>query len=246
MSPAQRRQMVDREHPNLPIVQQCALLGVSRSSLYYRPRDASAEDLSLMGEIDRQYLEPPFYGSRRMRAWLERQGMPVSRKRVQRLMRAMGLWAIYQRPSTSRHLDSIERFLTDTSDWAMPSIILAVAPGAISETRNTIEVSPDQLQVLDGQHRIQAFYNVIHGWEMDAPRDESNGIQEKLDQISKEELPVVIMEVRDKKDQRQIFAWFARNKPIEPAVREFFDLASGEHREPRTGPPAGNRTIRQP
>ena len=138
-----------------------------------------------MGEIDRQYLETPFYGSRRMRAWLERQGMPGSRKRVQRLMRAMGLWAIYQRPSTSRHLDSIERFLTDTSDWAMPSIILAVAPGAISETRNTIEVSPDQLQVLDGQHRIQAFYNVIHGWEMDAPRDESNGIQEKLDQISK-------------------------------------------------------------
>ena len=158
----------------------------------------------------------------------------------------LSLFTDINRPITSRHLDSIERFLTDTSDWAMPSIILAVAPGAISETRNTIEVSPDQLQVLDGQHRIQAFYNVIHGWEMDAPRDESNGIQEKLDQISKEELPVVIMEVRDKKDQRQIFAWFARNKPIEPAVREFFDLASGEHREPRTGPPAGNRTIRQP
>ena len=76
MSPAQRRQIVDREHPNLPIVRQCALLGVSRSSLYYRPRAASAEDLSLMGEIDRQYLETPFYGSRRMRAWLERQGMP--------------------------------------------------------------------------------------------------------------------------------------------------------------------------
>ena len=82
MSPAQRRQMVDREHPNLPIVRQCALLGVSRSSLYYRPRAASAEDLSLMGEIDRQYLETPFSGSRRMRAWLERQGMPVSRKRA--------------------------------------------------------------------------------------------------------------------------------------------------------------------
>ena len=67
MSPAQRRQMVDREHPNLPIVQQCALLGVSRSSLYYRPRAASAEDLSLMGEIDRQYLETPFYGSAALR-----------------------------------------------------------------------------------------------------------------------------------------------------------------------------------
>ena len=95
-------EMVDREHPKLPIVRQCALLEVRRSSLYYRPKAASEEDLSLMGEIDRQYLETPFYGSRRMRAWLGRHGMQVSRKRVQRLMRAMGLRAIYRRPSTSR------------------------------------------------------------------------------------------------------------------------------------------------
>ena len=101
MSPARRRQMVDREHPSLSLVRQCALLGVSRSSIYYRPRAASAEDLSLMGEIDRQYLETPFYGSRRMQARLERRGMRVSRKRVQRLMRAMGLRAIYRRSSTS-------------------------------------------------------------------------------------------------------------------------------------------------
>ena len=102
MSPARRREMVDREHPSLSLVRQCALLGVSRSSVYYRPRAASQEDLSLMGEIDRQYLETPFYGSRRMKAWLERRGVRVSRKRVQRLMRAMGLRAIYRRPSTSR------------------------------------------------------------------------------------------------------------------------------------------------
>ena len=102
MSPAQRRQMVDREHPFLSLVRQCALLGVSRSSVYYRPRAASEQDLSLMGEIDRQYLETPFYGSRRMKACLERRGKPASRKRVQRLMRAMGLRAIYRRPSTSR------------------------------------------------------------------------------------------------------------------------------------------------
>ena len=94
--------MVDREHPKLPIVRECALLGVSRSSIYHRPRAASAEDLSPMDEIDRQYLETPFFGSRRMKAWLERRGMRVSRKRVQRLMRAMGLRAIYRRPSTSR------------------------------------------------------------------------------------------------------------------------------------------------
>ena len=82
MSPGRRREMLDREHPKLPIVLQCALLGVSRSSLYYRPKAVSEEDLSLMGEIDRQYLETPFYGSRRMKAWLEKRGIQVSRKRV--------------------------------------------------------------------------------------------------------------------------------------------------------------------
>ena len=101
MSLAQWREMADREHPKLPIVRQCALLGVARSSLYYRPKAVSEEDLSLMSEIDRQYLETPFYGSRRMKAWLERLGIPVSRKRVQRLMRIMGLRAIYRSPRTS-------------------------------------------------------------------------------------------------------------------------------------------------
>ena len=76
MSPAKRRQMVNREHPSLSLARQCALLGVSRSCVYNRSRSASAEDLSLMGEIDRQYLETPFYGSRRMKACLERRGKP--------------------------------------------------------------------------------------------------------------------------------------------------------------------------
>ena len=102
MSPGRRRKMVDREHPKLPIVRQCALLGVSRSSLYYRAKGASGEALSLMREMDRQYLDTPFYGSRRMKAWLDRQGMPVSWKRVRRLMRVMGLRAIYRRPRTSQ------------------------------------------------------------------------------------------------------------------------------------------------
>ena len=68
----------------------------ARSGLYYRSRGTSEEDLALMQAMDLQYLETPFYGSRRMRAWLERQGMVVSRKRVQRLMRIMGLRAIHR------------------------------------------------------------------------------------------------------------------------------------------------------
>ena len=102
MSMEHRRKMVDREHPTLSIVRQCVLLGVNRSSLYYRHRGASEEELSLMKEMDRQYLETPFYGSRRMKAKLNRQGVRVSRKRVQRLMGLMGLQAIYRRPRTSR------------------------------------------------------------------------------------------------------------------------------------------------
>ena len=93
---------MDQEHPSLPVVRQCALLGISRSGLYYRRKEPSAEDMSLMKEMDRQYLETPFYGSRRMRGWLKREGGPVSRKRVRRLMRVMGLRAIYRRPKTSR------------------------------------------------------------------------------------------------------------------------------------------------
>ena len=105
MTPAQRRELVDRQHGSLSIVRQCALLGVSRSSLYHRPKETSQQALSLMREMDRQYLETPFYGSRRMKASLDRQGMPVSRKRVQRLMRLMGLMglrAIYRQPRTSQ------------------------------------------------------------------------------------------------------------------------------------------------
>ena len=102
MSLAQRRGMVDREHLLLSIARQCALLGVARSSLYYRPREASGENLALMQVLGRQYLDTPFYGSRRMKVWLAREGRCVSRKRVQRLMRIMGLRAIYRSPRTSR------------------------------------------------------------------------------------------------------------------------------------------------
>ena len=101
MSWERRRKMADRQHPALSTVRQCALLGISRSSVSYQPRATPREDLAVMKQIDQQYLATPFYGSRRMTVWLQRQGRPVSRKRVQRLMRIMGLQAIYRRPRTS-------------------------------------------------------------------------------------------------------------------------------------------------
>ena len=94
--------MVNRRHPSLSIVHQCALLSISRSSVYYRPVGVSQENLTLMNLIDRQYLATPFYGSRRIAAWLRKQGYWLNRKRVRRLMRIMGLRAIYRRPRTSK------------------------------------------------------------------------------------------------------------------------------------------------
>jgi putative transposase len=102
MSRAERRAMVERENPALPIAQQCRLLAVSRSAVYRKPAEVSAEDLAIMARIDRQYLVRPYYGSRRMMAWLATQGHLVNRKRVRRLMRLLGLVAIYQRPNTSK------------------------------------------------------------------------------------------------------------------------------------------------
>ena len=106
MSQAARLSLVDRTDDQMSILAQCRLLRVARSTLYYRPAPASDDDLRLMRRIDEQYLETPFYGSRRMVAVLRREGYAVNRKRVRRLMRLMGIEAIYQKPNTSqRHPD---------------------------------------------------------------------------------------------------------------------------------------------
>jgi putative transposase len=102
MSRAERRAMVERMNPVLPVSRQCRLLAVSRAAVYRKPAEVSAEDLAIMALIDRQYLARPYYGSRRMAAWLATQGHVVNRKRVQRLMRLVGLVAIYQHPNTSK------------------------------------------------------------------------------------------------------------------------------------------------
>jgi putative transposase len=94
--------MIDRLNEKLSLTRQCQLLGLSRSSLYYRPANDNTEDLVLMALIDRQFMETPYYGSRKMTAWLRREGHVVNRKRVRRLMRRMGLQVIWQKPNTSK------------------------------------------------------------------------------------------------------------------------------------------------
>ena len=82
--------MIDRKH-DLPVTRQCQLLGLNRSSVYYQPMGCSDEDLLLMQLIDEIHLKRPFYGSRRIRNDLQDLGHRVNRKKVQRLMRLMGI-----------------------------------------------------------------------------------------------------------------------------------------------------------
>jgi putative transposase len=102
MSRPERLALVDHDDEVVPVVAQCRLLKVARSSLYYRPAPVSADDLTVMRRMDELHLAWPFYGSRRMTAVLRHEGWPVNRKRIQRLMRIMALEAIYQKPNTSR------------------------------------------------------------------------------------------------------------------------------------------------
>jgi putative transposase len=94
--------MIDPAHQNLSISRQCQLLKINRSTFYYKKKPIKAEDLKLMELIDKQYLKTPTWGSRSMRNHLRRLGYKINRKRVQRLMRLMGLEAIYPKRRTSR------------------------------------------------------------------------------------------------------------------------------------------------
>jgi putative transposase len=99
----QRRALIDRDHATLTIARQCELLDLPRSTFYDDPTPRhDAKDLLLMQCMDKISTEAPFYGSRRMVAQLRRDGHEVNRKHVQRLMREMGLEAIYGRPKTSQ------------------------------------------------------------------------------------------------------------------------------------------------
>ncbi len=93
--------MVDPSNKNVTISKQCALLSISRSGWYYDPKGENPLNLHLMRLIDEQFLETPYYGSRQMARYLRRQGYNVGRHRVRRLMRLMGIEAVYQKPRTS-------------------------------------------------------------------------------------------------------------------------------------------------
>src|SRR5512143_3290070 len=97
-----KRGWIEEGHPSISVSRQCELIGLSRSSLYYEPSGESDDSLRLMRLIDEEYTRHPFYGRRRMTAWLRHQGEKVNHKHVGRLMRKMGLAAIYPKRNLSK------------------------------------------------------------------------------------------------------------------------------------------------
>jgi putative transposase len=93
--------MIEPSHA-LPVIRQCTLLGLSRSSVYYTPPPVSASDLVLMRRIDELHLNYPFAGARMLRDFLNQEGVTVGRRHVATLMKKMGIEALYRRPNTSR------------------------------------------------------------------------------------------------------------------------------------------------
>jgi putative transposase len=122
------RPLIDVDHPQLSVRRQCELLGLNRSSYYYEPASETKENLAVMRLIDEEYTAHPFYGSRRMTLWLNQQGQEVNRKRVQRLMRLMGLEAIYPKPKLS---------VADRQHKVYPYLLRDVVIGRVDQVWST-------------------------------------------------------------------------------------------------------------
>jgi putative transposase len=99
--PEGKRALIEPAHPQISIVRQCDLVGLPRSTYYYQAQGESEENLTLMRLLDKQYTDTPYYGIRRLTAWLRGQGYAVNHKRVARLLRTMGLETISPKPRMS-------------------------------------------------------------------------------------------------------------------------------------------------
>lgn len=106
----EKRALIDPEHASISLARQCELVGLARSSYYYQPMPESEENLLFMRLLDEQYTRTPFYGIQKMTAWLRTQGYEVNHKRVARLLRQMGLMAIYPGPRLSQPGEQAVRY----------------------------------------------------------------------------------------------------------------------------------------
>jgi hypothetical protein len=118
-SVADKRRLVEPAHPEISVSRQCELLDLARSRWYYKPVAVAPYELHLMNLIDQKYTATRFYGIRRMTVWLNRQGEQVNHKRVARLMRQMGMEAIYPHLSNQqarRQRSSVSLFAQRVGD----------------------------------------------------------------------------------------------------------------------------------
>lgn len=109
-SAKEKRGLIEAGHVEIPVYRQCELLGLSRSGYYYQPHGESALNEHLMNLIDEQYTRMPFYGVEKMTEWLRRQGFRVNPKRTRRLMRLMGLEAVYPKPWLSKPAEGHRKY----------------------------------------------------------------------------------------------------------------------------------------
>ena len=160
--------MIEPEHPSLSVRRQCQLLDLARSGLYYEPRGESPENLALMRLIDETYTRWPFYGVRRMTAWLRREGHAVNPKRVRRLM---GLEAIYAKPRLSASGKAHKRYpyllrdvVIERADqvWSADITYLRLRDGfvylvAILDWRSRYVLSWELSSSLEGEFCVRAL-----------------------------------------------------------------------------------------
>src|SRR6266481_6267225 len=157
MSVPERRAMVERPSETLSVRRQCALLNLARSGVYRPGPITGADDLALMRRIDELHLKWPFYGSRRMVFELNQAGHGINRKRVQRLMRVMGIEALVPRPGTSKAAPGhkIHPYLLRGLTIAEPNHVWAAD---ISRRMRSIrpDLHPDgaRLPLSGGDHRL--------------------------------------------------------------------------------------------
>jgi len=98
----EKRELIEIEDQDVPVTRQCELLGLPKSTYYYKKADIPQEDVDFMNAIDKVYTKYPYYGARRISREMRNRGFNIGRKRVRRLMRIMGIQAIYQKPNTSK------------------------------------------------------------------------------------------------------------------------------------------------
>ena len=135
----------------------------------------------------------------------------------------LSLFTETNRPLNRAHLNSLARYIRDTQNWALPPLVLSAVPGTIKAANGTISVPQEAVAVLDGQHRLQAFADLFNHLEIAAAQRPDSDEAKALEHLSQQELATTIIEVQDNAEHRQIFAWFARTRPIDTATREYFD-----------------------